>query len=528
MTARVALMPLAWLSASVMAGLLAGTVSAQEAPPRAALIVQGDLTDPAARKGAEDLSEILFGMGFAVTRLENPAPAALAQAATATGRAAEALVVIGAGFAAGPAPAAGDPVPADAAPADPAPVIAASLSLPQGAVPLADLFASLRAGGQGGTLAVIVDACATGGTIPAGLGEALPADTLLALPAAPGSPCPAGAAGLMAGDLAGRIATPDTDLQALLAAADAPGGPLWTAGATPSPLVLRRGGAGQALTLADYRMLESLSDTDRAAMVANLRAAGFAVDIGDSAGAGAAAAAPAAGSSPVAAVSSPILGAVTTAVSPIRPAAAAATIVVGAEAQADDIIILASATRASAAAATAEPAEGLPRPYIILGRPPSLIEAVAPPQFDWQDSAARATAKADDPDSYAGLVAAGAWDPPPGTEAIALQTVLAEMNCYRGGIDGQFGNGSRRALTAYFETAGLQGVGQDPTPAVWRQVIAGPVVRCPDPPPQQAAQPRNTGGGGGQTSRPAQAAPAPAQAPRPAQSGGFQAGTGNF
>jgi hypothetical protein len=206
-------------------------------------------------------------------------------------------------------------------------------------------------------------------------------------------------------------------------------------------------------------------------------------------------------------------------------------VVVGAEAQVEDIVLLASATRASAAAA-AEPAEGLPRPYIILGRPPSLIEAVAPPQFDWQDSAARATAKADDPDGYASLVAAGAWDPPPGNEAVALQTVLAEMNCYRGGIDGQFGNGSRRALTAYFETAGLQGVGQDPTVAVWRQVIAGPVVRCPDPAPQPAAQRSNSGGGsGGQASRPAQAAPAPApaQQPRPARANtGFQAGTGSF
>jgi hypothetical protein len=247
-------------------------------------------------------------------------------------------------------------------------------------------------------------------------------------------------------------------------------------------------------------------------------------------GAGSGGAAPAASpvASPVAAVASPVLGAVATALSPIRPAAAATTVVVGAEAQVEDIVLLASATRASSAAA-AEPAEGLPRPYIILGRPPSLIEAVAPPQYEWRDSAARATAKADDPEGYASLVAAGAWDPPAGEEAVALQTVLAEMNCYRGSIDGQFGNGSRRALTAYWETAGLQGVGQDPTPAVWRQVIAGPVVRCPDPAPQPAAQRSSGGGGGGQTARPAQQAPAPApQQPRPAQGGGFQAGTGSF
>jgi hypothetical protein len=464
-----------WRSALLSVALATGAV-AQDGPVRTALLVVGDTADSTMRDGAVDLSEILFGMGFAVQRIEDPSPAALIDAATRTGRAAEAVVVIGAGLSAA-APA------ADGTAALPG---AATLTLRGGDVPLADLFAALRAGGSGGALAVVFDACAAGGSVPAGLADALPADTLLALPVAPGATCPADGR-LIGGTLAARLALPDTDIATALTipAGSAPG--LWTGGALPQPLVLRHGAAGQALTLADYRMLQGLTDTARAEMVANLRAAGFAVDME--------VAAPVAGNAPAPAAS-PLMPTVVQTLSPIAPADAATSVFTGIEASADELITLASAARGGGFAdPSAAEAAGLPRPYIVLGRTPTLLEAVAPPVTDWRDSAARAQQKLADPAAYATLVAAGGFDPPEAELAVALQTVLSEQECYRGGIDGQFGGGSRAALTRYFETAGLDGVGQDATIAVWRQVIAGPVVVCPAPPPQPVAQRANNNPG---------------------------------
>lgn len=98
----------------------------------------------------------------------------------------------------------------------------------------------------------------------------------------------------------------------------------------------------------------------------------------------------------------------------------------------------------------------------------------------------------------------------------AVQTELARLGCYRAGIDGLWGGGSRRALRDYIARSGADLDGQAPTEAVWRSVKAASGTVCPAPAPRRTAPARTT-----TASQPApEPAPAPAPAPAPSSSGG--------
>lgn len=92
--------------------------------------------------------------------------------------------------------------------------------------------------------------------------------------------------------------------------------------------------------------------------------------------------------------------------------------------------------------------------------------------------------------------------------AVAIQTELQRVGCYRGRIDGDFGPGSRRALRDYFSGSGQRATGEDPSLEILEQVrltsgtiCAAPVAReTPRPQAPAAAQSRS----------PAPAAPAAA------------------
>jgi uncharacterized caspase-like protein len=100
----------------------------------------------------------------------------------------------------------------------------------------------------------------------------------------------------------------------------------------------------------------------------------------------------------------------------------------------------------------------------------------------------------------------------PGDLPRAVQTELVRVGCYRAGVDGIWGNGSRGALQRYIDGTGAALSGLEPTEEVWRELRAarGEVCAAPVPTPR-AAQP---------AARPAPAAPRPAapvaRAPAPA------------
>jgi hypothetical protein len=106
--------------------------------------------------------------------------------------------------------------------------------------------------------------------------------------------------------------------------------------------------------------------------------------------------------------------------------------------------------------------------------------------------------------------------------ALAVQTELQRLNCYRGALDGDWGRGSRSALEAYGKAAGSMPDTLDPTPVLLRTLQALPDGKlCPDPPKPKPAAPAATS-----SSRPKQPekaptqrqnTPAPAPAPKPAK-----------
>lgn len=143
-------------------------------------------------------------------------------------------------------------------------------------------------------------------------------------------------------------------------------------------------------------------------------------------------------------------------------------------------------------------AEGLPQPSIIIGRiepgqeaafgiETLLPESVAALAFGWRDLEAREALRARDPELFAQLVSEGHLDPPADELAVALQTDLARMNCYRSGIDGLWGPGSRRSVGEYFDQLGTDAPGVNATPAVYRAMMLGGDVACPTPVARQPA-----------------------------------------
>lgn len=185
--------------------------------------------------------------------------------------------------------------------------------------------------------------------------------------------------------------------------------------------------------------------------------------------------------------------------------------------------ILPAAVRASAA---------LPQPSIILGTiapgqeeefgietlMPATVEQVA---FDMDDMDARAALRAENPELFRQLIEEGHMDPAPDQLNRVLQVELSRMNCYRSGIDGAWGPGSRRSVTSYFEQlASVSWPDQNPSNDLFRAIMINGDVACPTPvaAPRAATTQRRTTTT--TTTRrataPRPAAPAPAPAPAPA------------
>ena len=170
----------------------------------------------------------------------------------------------------------------------------------------------------------------------------------------------------------------------------------------------------------------------------------------------------------------------------------------------------------------------LPQPSIILGviaagqeeefgietLMPATVEQVS---FEMDDLAAREAMRAEDPDLFRQLIEEGHMDPEPDQLNRVLQVELKRMNCYRSGIDGAWGPGSRRSVASYFDQlASVSWPDQQPTNELFRAIIINGDVACPTP----VAAPRATTNTRRTTtttnSRPANNSRPAAPAPKPA------------
>lgn len=98
---------------------------------------------------------------------------------------------------------------------------------------------------------------------------------------------------------------------------------------------------------------------------------------------------------------------------------------------------------------------------------------------------------------------------------LAAQTELKRLGCYRGGIDGDWGKGSRAALAQFYKVTKQPDLGTDPTAEIVALLQRPDNATCP-PPPRVVAKPRATARAAPApaTAKPAAAAPAEAPAPK--------------
>jgi hypothetical protein len=173
----------------------------------------------------------------------------------------------------------------------------------------------------------------------------------------------------------------------------------------------------------------------------------------------------------------------------------------------------------------------LPQPSIILGiiAPgqeeefglerllPATVQQAA---FPLDDLAARAALRAENPDLFQRLIEEGHLDPDADQLNRMLQIELARMNCYRSGIDGAWGPGSRRSVGEYFEElASVSWPDQEPTNELFRAILLNGDVECEVPvaaAPAVRSTPRATTRTTTTTRRATAPAPAPKPAPKPA------------
>ncbi|EBA05755.1 hypothetical protein [Sagittula stellata] len=208
-------------------------------------------------------------------------------------------------------------------------------------------------------------------------------------------------------------------------------------------------------------------------------------------------------------------------------------------------------------------AAGLPEPSILVGLiegitdaslevdPEPEAESTALASFTNDNAAIVASLatlrelRKNDPGMYASLLASGAFDPPAGDVlAKVIQTELRRMNCYLGGIDGDYGPRSRRGSTSYYgelekkEIASLDS--PDASVDLFRLILGNDDVRCPDPvvaKPRSSTTRSNTARNTSsrstnttRTTRSAPAAQAPSRAPTssPSRSSGGNFSGGSF
>lgn len=183
-------------------------------------------------------------------------------------------------------------------------------------------------------------------------------------------------------------------------------------------------------------------------------------------------------------------------------------------------------------------APGLPEPSVILGDLAVLL-SMAERGPRGVPRLMRENIRQRDIAIFQRLLAGGAFDPDGDQLAAALQTELAQMNCYDGQIDGDWGAGSAAALGRYVQASGAGQAGAEPDIALFRQIAGYEPVHCADRQPVAASTPaapsgpsqtagRASGAGatGGGASGAAAAARAPAQVQAPAETGQRQISPG--
>lgn len=165
---------------------------------------------------------------------------------------------------------------------------------------------------------------------------------------------------------------------------------------------------------------------------------------------------------------------------------------------------------------------GYPEPSVYVGlrdlgdgaSPPEVPEAVPDSGVRYDDVAGRNAMRISDPEGFASLLEAGAFDPPADEAARAIQAELARMKCYTSVVDGIWGKGSIASVNRYFAAAKAAAPTTAATPGLFRTIIASEDVECavataaraprqptasrpvrtrPAPPPAAPATP--TGGG---------------------------------
>lgn len=164
---------------------------------------------------------------------------------------------------------------------------------------------------------------------------------------------------------------------------------------------------------------------------------------------------------------------------------------------------------------------GLPEPSIIVGDLAVLMTAAERGPLG-TPRPAREAIRQRDPAMFERLLSQGAFDPQGDQLAAALQTELAQMGCYAGGIDGNWGAGSVAALARYFQALGAAQAATSPDMGLFRAIARNEALHCA---PVAAAAPAATGSttrrsGGGATPRAAGSAPSPAQSQPPAAGAG--------
>lgn len=98
----------------------------------------------------------------------------------------------------------------------------------------------------------------------------------------------------------------------------------------------------------------------------------------------------------------------------------------------------------------------------------------------------------------------------------AVQTELKRIGCYAGGIDGDWGNGSRRAMERFYAAKKLDKAEVEPTEVVWRSLAAEAEGTCkPEPVAAKKTTTKKT-----TTKKPASTTTKKAAEPAPKPSGG--------
>lgn len=146
---------------------------------------------------------------------------------------------------------------------------------------------------------------------------------------------------------------------------------------------------------------------------------------------------------------------------------------------------------------------GLPEPSIIVGDL-AVLTTMAERGPLGTPRPAREAIRQRDSAIFERLLSQGAFDPDADQLAAALQTELAQMNCYGGGIDGDWGAGSAAALGRYFQTLGAAQAATAPDTGLFRTIARNEAVRCADvqtaaPARAAPAASRSGSGGGGAT-----------------------------